>query len=381
MRRPIRAVRGQAGFALLELAIAAALASLIAVWTASLVFERIDDARSEATGRWLLGLRSALEQMLVREYDALSGVEPHSGRYADPMAPTMAELKAAGHLAQGYPERSPLGLGASLQLLRSGTCPGAACRLEALAATPTVLPGDPGLDPTRVGQVLLSTSGYGGSVAPPHPNRVRGALFDLPNPLVPGAPALPAGAVAVYASLDLTQFDRFVRMRDIRDPALRGDFSVDGQVHARAAIRAEGDIASEAGISAQGRVAAGEFLHLRSAALEGTACEAPGLVSRDAAGALLACSDGVWRKPGGNAWLSPAYSVSAGTQPVTRTFGLVAGARFCALAHHFFTVNSLIHDGYNFAHACSVQRSAAGQWELAVRADTGTTACQAVCLR
>src|SRR5690606_2192274 len=116
-------------------------------------------------------------------------------------------LKTAGHLAQGYPERSPLGQPAGMRVLRSGECPGPGCRLEALATTQTVLPQDPGPDPVRIGQVLLATAGYGGSVAQHHPGRLRGALFDMPNPIAAGTAPLPAGTVAVYANLDLTLFN------------------------------------------------------------------------------------------------------------------------------------------------------------------------------
>lgn len=416
-------MRRQSGYVLVELAVAAALASLIAVWTAGQAAGRLDDAAAEAAGRWLLELRSAMEQMLAREYDGLAGQESPSGRYADPLAPTVAELKAAGHLAEGFPERSALGLPAVLRVLPAGDCPGAACRLEALAATRTVAPGDPGPDPLRIGQVLLSTGGYGGSVRAQAPDRLRGPLFDLPNPPAPGMAALPAGAVAVYASLDLTLFDRFVRRRDDRDPALRGELSVDGAVQAGggistsaglqaqgqvraggavraggnvaseanvtaagsvtagAGMRAKGDIAGDAAISAAGRLSTREFLHLRAAVAEGAACSPAGLVARDARGGLLSCQGGAWRGQTGEAWVSDTYEISAGITPAQRTVPLPAGARFCALAQHYFTSSDLLHDGRNFAHSCRIARTAAGQWQLVVRVDTGMARCQAACLR
>jgi len=266
-------MRTQRGFFLLELAIAAAVAAMAAAWAASILADRVDDAAAESTGRWLLGVRHAVDRMLVREYDALAGGQDgQAAGYADPYAPTLAELKAHGDLPAGFPERPPLGGGAAVRVLREGACPGASCRVHALVHTlaPVGRPGRAGADASLLGAVVQAAGGYGGAVREWAPGRVRGALFDLDNPTGGGRP-LPPGTAAAYAGLDAAGYDRYVRMRDTRDPELRGDFTV------------------------QGRVAAGSYLRAGAVEQAGTACDGDGLTARDAAGGPLWCRSGRWQ--------------------------------------------------------------------------------------
>jgi len=259
------------GFVLLEFAIAAAAAGLAAVWAASTLANRVDDAAAESTGRWLLGVRQAVDRMLVQDYDTLAAGQAGSDSgYADPYAPTLAELKAHGHLPSSFPERPPLGAGAAIRVLRDA-CPGAQCRVHAVVHTlePVRRPGDDDVDPSLIGGVVQATGGYGGAVYDWAAGRVRGALFDLANPL-PGETALPQGTVAAYAGLDAAGFDRFVRMRDTRDPDLQGRLTVKGDI------------------------AAGGYLQVGAVVQAGAACDGKGLVARDPDGGLLWCRSGKW---------------------------------------------------------------------------------------
>jgi len=275
------------GFALLELAFAAAAASLVAVWAASALANRVDDAAAQSTGRWLLGVRQAVDRMLVQDYDILAAGLPDSDAgYADRYAPTLAELKAHGHLPSSFPERPPLGGGAVIRVLRDA-CPGVQCRVHALVHTlaPVRKPGVGGVDPALIGGVVQAAGGYGGAVYGWDAGRVRGALFDLPNPL-PGQAALPEGTVAAYAGLDAAGFERFVRMRDLRDPDLQGNLTVSGDV------------------------SAGGYLQVGALAQAGAACESPGQVARDAQGGLLSCRAGQWRG-GADGGFGGAYAMNS----------------------------------------------------------------------
>lgn len=283
-------MRRQKGLALLELAVAAALAVMLVVWAASLLANRAEDARAEAAGRWLLAIRSAAIDMALTQFDALAGVSPPPSDYADLHAPTLDELKRAGHLAADFPLLSPFGQPASVRVLAGGSCPGDDCRPDVLVTTLAMLPGAAAPDPALTGQVLLSAQGYGGAVHPQSPDRLRGALFDLPNPPEGAAGPYPVGTVAVHGGGETGLYARFVRMRDRRDPDLQGGLGV------REDVRAGGD------------VIVGGALAMPSSAMPGDACGEAGRFSRTAAGALLSCQSGRWAMEGGG--FGGAYSLN-----------------------------------------------------------------------
>lgn len=290
-RAPRRAAgpHRQRGFALLELAIAVAITCMLAVWAANRLMHEVDGVAERAAGLWLLDIRRALDGLLARHGDTLAaGQAPmdEQGRpaYADPWAPTVAELKAQGHLAAAFPDPGPLGMRIAMALWRGQGCPGAGCRIEALAhgtlpALPTANGGR--VDSSRIAGVLMAADGAAGSVSELAPGRLRGASFDLPNPPLPGMAALPVGTIAVRAGQEAQDASRYLRSHDSRDPGFRGDVSTAGN------------------LSAGGRLVAGGHLKLDGLAVSGEPCPENGLLARDAEGGLLNCVAGVWAPPGG----------------------------------------------------------------------------------
>ncbi|GAA4323007.1 hypothetical protein GCM10023144_03500 [Pigmentiphaga soli] len=218
----------QRGFALVEVAIAAAIATVIAVFGAARLVQQVNDAAAQATGTYLLAVKGALDTYLVAHYDDLANGRAVPGVQM-PDAPRLAELRAGGLLNPGFPDRTPFGQQVAVRLLRSGACPGSGCRIDALAYTlaPLRLAGadEPPFD--LVAQAVASAGGFGGAAYPDAPRRLRGATFAVDNPA--GAAA---GVVGALATLDTTLFNEFVRMRDRRDPDLQGDLSVRGRVAA-----------------------------------------------------------------------------------------------------------------------------------------------------
>jgi hypothetical protein len=273
---------------LLELAIAVAITCMLAMWAADRLVRDVDDAVEHASGRWLLELRRALDSVLARHGDALAaGRVPtdESGQpvFADPASPSMAELKNAGHLPRAFPALGPGGMDLAIRVVRTGSCPGQACRLDALAYSraPVVHAGSSAPDFTRIAGIVMATDGFGGSVSELAPGRLRGGAFDLPNPPFPGMAALPAGTVAVWAGAKAGAASNYLQPRDDRDPQFRGDVSAQGTV------------------SATRRLEAGEHLKLGGIAAPETPCPENGLVARDAAGNVLSCVNGAWSVPGG----------------------------------------------------------------------------------
>lgn len=274
---------GQGGFSLLELALALALTALIAIWASSQVAHRIEDAAARSAGIWLAQARAAMDQALLRHFDAWAAGQVPKGEggtplFADPLAPTLDELRRTGALPAGFPLQSALGFGARIRLVRTATCPGQPCRLDALiyADKPLLKTGTQSADLAAIAVVIESAGGYGGAVWPTAPSALRGAAFSFPNPAAPGSPAYPAGTVASWAGLERSEADRYVKLRDTRDPSLQGSLTV------------------------AGRLRAGEYLELQGQASAGQDCSgAPAGVARTGSGELLSCQSGLWQQASG----------------------------------------------------------------------------------
>ncbi|MCK9511917.1 MAG: hypothetical protein M0R28_11890 [Pigmentiphaga sp.] len=272
-----------AGFALAELALAALLLTLSAIWLAGRWQNRIDDAGAEATAAYLMTVRGAVQALLVRHFDTWTGQPPdEEGMESLPpevlrqpwplvFGPEVLSLPAAnggaGLLPPGFPAAPPLGEGVAVRIRQEGVCPGADCRLEAYVHTLAPLRKDAAAaySPELVGAVMLATQGYGAHAPPGHPGRLRGALLDTENPL-----GEVAGVVAVTASLDATHFHQFVRQGDSRPVWLRNRLSVAGEMASRTGLR------------------------LDTAVVPGTPCPSDGLYARAVAGTLAQCLTGIW---------------------------------------------------------------------------------------
>lgn len=292
-----RGSNAQCGFTLIELTVVIAIATIAVAWGATAWMRTADDAAALATGRWLLVVKSAVDQMLIRQADVIGGVSaPRPGAfvYSDIMRPTLAELVAAGHLPTGFPASPPLDYAVSIHVLApQGDCDNTGCRIEALTVARPVRESERRAgDVTRLAAILTGLEGFGMSVHPLFAGQFRGALAGFGNPPSVSVPPLPVGTVGGFSVFDTTQHAQFVRHNEVRDTALRGDLSVRRDISTGAGLRAG------TGIQAAGRVSAGEFLQVQGMGTEGHACDADGLVSRSADGQLLMCHAGSWRGSG-----------------------------------------------------------------------------------
>lgn len=289
---------GQGGFALLELSLALLIGTLLAVWGSTELMRRADDAAARAAGVWLLEIRHAAGRLLERHFDSLAAGTPPAdadGRplYADPLAPSLAEMRGQGLLPAGFPDAAPGGLQAAIRLHRTPQCPGDGCRIDALVhATAPLRDGRGEPDMMRLAVLNEATAGLGGHATAGPAGRLRGPAFDFPNPIAPGAPALPAGTPVLWAGLDADTAGRYVRRFDTRDPQLEAPLSAAGPV------------------SAGGRLRTAEYLELAGTADAGQPCGAtPGLVSRDRrGGGLLLCQNGTWQGQDGGFGGAYAYN-------------------------------------------------------------------------
>ncbi|CAB3715434.1 MULTISPECIES: prepilin [Achromobacter] len=294
--RIARARPGHSGFSLLGMTLALALAAMAAIWASNQLVQRVEDAAARSTGTWLTQIRLALDQALSTHFTALAkGEPPRNGQgaplFADPLAPTVAELRAAGFLPGGFPDRSALGFAAQLRIARAAACPGAQCRLDGLAygAQPLLKTGTQLPDLIGMAAVIEAADGYGGAVWPGAPGRLRGAAFNFANPLAAGMPAYAPGTVAVWAAAGAgaagPDLERFVKIRDTRDPQLQGSLSV----------------ASSASV--------GGYLSVGARAAAGQYCGAAnGTMANSPEGELLTCQSNVWTQASGG--FGGAYSLN-----------------------------------------------------------------------
>jgi hypothetical protein len=300
---------------MLELTVALLVATLLAVWGAGQVANRINDAAAQAAAVWMSSIRLAAFAYLDRHKAVLRAASgtaelAHLG-YADWARPRLAELKAAGLLSAGFPESGVRGLGATIRIMRSGPCPGNECRVEALVHSSRALP-DAMASPSGeqlVAQWLLAAQGQGGAVLRGRSHQIGGAAFQFPNPPVPGLDPLPDGTVAMAVTAEQLAATDYLRVRDSRDPDLQGTATVKGDIHARASVNVQG------------------YLSIGAEATERTACPADGLMARAAYGALLVCWGNVWLPAGGRG--GGGYSTNTKTGCAAGTYNLITGACSC----------------------------------------------------
>lgn len=274
----------QRGFALLELAIAAVILTMGAIWMATRLSNDVQDAGARATARYLLAVKGAGQAMMVEHFDRLAGypLPPESEEHAGlpawlgqpmPLSLSVAQLRQArpdgrpGYLPADFPESPAYGEQVRLRVWREGTCPGESCRLQAIVHTTAPVRAGTGVaySPELVGEVMLGSDGYGGHSPPGAPGYIRGAVFNVPNPA-----GSVAGIVAVSASLDTTMFHQFVRQGDTRRVWLQNTLDVVGAVSTTTGLR------------------------LDTAVRSGEPCAGEGMYASTASQSLAVCMTGVW---------------------------------------------------------------------------------------
>lgn len=292
--RPLAIRQQQAGFSLIGLAVALAITTAVAIWASNEVVHGIEASAARSTGVWMTQIRLAVTDVVSRHSEALSqGDPPRDGQgqplFENALRPTLAELRAHGHLPADFPDRSALGFGADIQLIRSQTCPDEPCRIDGVvyADKPLLKKGTELPDDVAMASVIASADGYGGAVWPHAPSVLRGAAYGFPNPLTAEGPAYAPGTLALWAGLGTGYPDmsRYVKMRDTRDPDLQGELSVAGSV------------------------GAGGYVTIGAREIPGHACAVQsGTLATSAIGQLLSCESGVWMQASGG--FGGAYSIN-----------------------------------------------------------------------
>lgn len=305
----------QSGFAMLELTAVLLIATLLAVWAASQLVNRINDGAAQAAAVWMSSVRMAAYAYLDRNKVALQEAVvkadmAHLG-YADWSRPSLAELKRAGLLSAGFPEHGLRGMQAVLRVMRSGPCPGRDCRIEALVygSIPLSAAASSGSSAQMVAQWLLAAQGLGGAVAEDRPDHVRGNAFEFPNPPLADNELLPVGTVAMAVTAEQLAASDYLRVRDLRDPQFQDRVTIAGDIHAQASVKVQDNLS----IGAQ--------------AMDRAFCASEGIIARSNFSGLLVCEGQMWRSAGGRG--GGGYSTNSKTGCAAGSYNLVTGACTC----------------------------------------------------
>ncbi|MBJ7264282.1 MAG: hypothetical protein JHC61_11400, partial [Burkholderiaceae bacterium] len=234
----------QEGWALAEVTLALVLATLLAIWQAGTDVARVRDARAEAAGQWLSQVRLAVDQMLRAHYDALANGAMPLGATGQPLfsqalAPTLAELRHAGHLPPDYASVSALGFTVAVSITVAEPCPGLGCRLDAVIAAVSPTNTSPWLGSLDERAVISRTlEGYALQVRAADARQWRGPMLALPATCQGASTAWPVGSLSAWAGMDRSSTLAYLRVGDTRDPDFKGPLTVAGSIAAQGAVLA-----------------------------------------------------------------------------------------------------------------------------------------------
>jgi prepilin-type N-terminal cleavage/methylation domain-containing protein len=244
----------QKGFALLELIVAVSVSALLAVYVSSEVAKRSEESIAEGAGIYIAAVAGAAEQHVLLNFNEYANGTAVAG-VAVPLRPTVAELVALGRLNPGFPAGAgalPTRQTLRIDVIRTA-CPGPGCTLTALACTTT--PVTLGGAQTRfdlASTMVQVQGGRGGQSLPNAGGFIRGPVLNVPNPM--GAVE---GVVCGSASVDTALFQRFLTVRDTRDPDLQGPLTVAGPVTFNSTTQLNGAATINGNATVTGRVSAG----------------------------------------------------------------------------------------------------------------------------
>lgn len=114
--------RRQKGVALLELALALIISTMLLASQFSQIMAAVDQNNATATGEYLQKLQAGINKYVDANIASLKANTPITG-FSTPLQPTVAQLITGGYLPAGFSTVSPLGLSFNNVMTRTGSCP------------------------------------------------------------------------------------------------------------------------------------------------------------------------------------------------------------------------------------------------------------------
>jgi hypothetical protein len=244
------------GFALVELAAVIALSTLLVAWKAPQLVRDVEDASMDSVGVYMQVLNRAVEKYNLSNHAALASGAPVAG-FADPMAPTIAELRTARYLANPeFPTTiTRQAIPVAVRIVPQN-CPGADCQIFGVSyATAPMTFGTNNTRYDLVARFLQASAGAGAASSSSDPGIIRSAAFNVPNPN--GAVG---GTIAIGTYVDEGLYQRFVQIQDTRDPDLQGNLTVAKNVNVHQDLNVGGNAVVQGATTLNGPLTANDVL-------------------------------------------------------------------------------------------------------------------------
>ncbi len=315
-----RLSRSQNGSVLLEYMLVMTLALLAAVWAVGAWADKKTELRVHSTVVWMQALQQALERYIEKYGQDLITAAPYSSVQLDHhwvanwQQPTLDDLQQMGLLSPAFTYFSDPP--ARLWVFPQEPCVRAPCFLHALVVANEPLQKSAGVaDAQALDLWREATDGDGLTVQAPYDQWLAGTHFRWPNQFAQSG-ALPEGSIALAVQGEQL-WQRYLRVRDERDPQFQNHMTVQGQVHSKTAVRSDGYLAM--GLEAE----------------LGSQCAEDGAIAHDAyLPTLLLCRQGQWQQAmahDGGYFISDQYghcthpSLGNTANPTTGTCGCATG--------------------------------------------------------
>ena len=296
------------GFTLVEISIVLLIASILMIGYTRVLRDINQDDKSAAIAAHLVTVTGGVNTYISSNFNALVAGTAITG-VANPLAPTVTELKTTGYLAQNVKTTNLAGTNWLTQInLTPAGCVAPACDLNAIVYSDK---GFFNLSSNKPDWMLASrvagkVGGEGATSLYSNTTVIsgEGGTWTTPNPV---AAANAAAVVAMRTGYGSQGFSQFVRNGDMRNITLNGNLGVNGASGVSATQGTFTNLAAttaaiSGNLSVGGNVAAngsvtGSTLRPTSVVTVGAACSPNGQIATQADGTSIVCISGEWTSP------------------------------------------------------------------------------------
>ncbi len=223
--------RLQRGFTLIELSVVALVAVVVAALAGKALLDTMHEGLAESTGSYLFTLKSAMDDYTTKNVTELTNTTAIAG-FANPLAPTLDELKTAGHLTPSFPTVTPFKQAVTATVTRSAACPNPGCLITSYVITTSPINVSGANNSYLTTIVRAKAGGYALGSTDLAPGTLAGPQCEpMPNPL--GSVPYVIGVCSV---VNAGFWAQFVRRGDDRTTTLNNSLTVNGTVTSSVAI-------------------------------------------------------------------------------------------------------------------------------------------------